>query len=189
MRVILASKSPRRIELLRIMGFSDFTVHPAPEEENTPPGLSPGEAVQHIALQKARTVAGSFGGEDLIIAADTLVYLEGEALGKPADAADAARMLRRLSGNQHTVYTGVALLRGAEIRAAWEATDVFFCTLGEEEITAYVTSGEPMDKAGSYAIQGKGARFVRRIEGDFYNVVGLPVSRLYAMLKDLGIDV
>jgi len=186
MRVILASKSPRRAELLRVMGLRDFTVLPAPGEERVPVGLAPGETVVRIAEQKARAAAALCTPDDLIIAADTLVYLDGVPLGKPADAEEAAAMLRRLSGARHTVYTGLALQRGDRRITDCEATDVFFRELEEAEIAAYVATGEPMDKAGAYGIQTLGCVFVRRLEGDYFNVVGLPLCRLYTMLAQMG---
>ncbi|NLM84514.1 MAG: septum formation protein Maf [Clostridiales bacterium] len=189
-RIILASKSPRRRELLRLLGFTDFIILPAEGEEAA--SGAPGDAVRRIALSKARESLGRFrseGGDDsaLVLAADTLVYLDGAPLGKPADEADAVSMLRRLSGKKHFVYTGVALLcRGTE-RTFFEETAVYFRDMREEEIIGYVKSGEPMDKAGAYGAQGLGAAFIERIEGDFFNVVGLPVCRLSQELKELGI--
>lgn len=190
-RIVLASKSPRRRELLSLLGFSDFLILPA-EGEEAPGRLPPGEAVERIALSKARESLKSYlaaGGsvDDLVIAADTLVYLDGQPLGKPADAEDAKAMLRRLSGRKHLVCTGVALLSAGRERVFHEETAVFFRDLSEEEIEGYVRSGEPMDKAGAYGAQGLGSLFIRRLEGDFFNVVGLPVCRLAQELKELGV--
>lgn len=182
MGIILASASPRRRELLQMLDLGDFNVMPADVDEKLPE-LTPDETVIHIALQKARKVADACSAEDLIIAADTLVYLDGAALGKPETADDAKAMLRRLSGATHAVYTGVALLKNNRELAFAEKTDVFFRDISEEEIETYINTGEPMDKAGAYGAQGKGAMFIRRIEGDFFNVVGLPVCRLVTALR------
>lgn len=187
MRILLASASPRRRELLEMLGVKGLVILPANTDE-TVTGLPPEETVQAIALEKAKAVAGSAAASDVIIAADTLVYLDGGALGKPRDAADAAAMLRRLSGNRHTVYTGVALIQGGRELTFFERTDVFFRALSEEEIAAYIRTGEPMDKAGAYGAQGRGAAFIERIEGDFFNVVGLPLCRLALTLRELGVD-
>ena len=187
MRLILASASPRRQELVKMLGFEDFRILPADIDEEIPE-MEPAEAVRHIALQKARKTAESCRDEDLIIAADTLVYLGREALGKPINESDAINMLRRLSGAEHTVYTGVALkLVGREV-TFFEKTRVFFRELSEDEIRAYVKTGEPMDKAGAYGAQGLGAIFIKRIDGDFFNVMGLPLCRLVTMLRRIGAD-
>jgi len=185
MKIVLASASPRRRELLANLGL-DYTVLPALTEIPPDPSLSPEEAVVRIAAGKARDAALRAPGDALIIAADTLVWLDGVPLGKPADAADAARMLRLLSGRTHAVLTGVALLRGQRLETAAEKTDVTFREMTEGEIARYVASGEPLDKAGAYGAQGRGAMFIRRIDGDFFNVMGLPVCRLSLMLRDFG---
>lgn len=186
-KIVLASASPRRRELLEMLGQTNFLVAPAEtDEEIAYP--DPEETVRNIALSKARKVAGKFSADALILAADTLVYLEGEALGKPKDEAEAKSMLSRLSGARHTVYTGVAAVYdGRELTFA-EKTDVFFRPMTEDEIDAYVASGEPMDKAGAYGAQGLGAVFIERIDGDFFNVVGLPLCRLVTMLRGFGIN-
>lgn len=189
-RIILASKSPRRRELLSLLGFTDFLILPAEGKEAA--SGAPGDAVMRIALSKARESLLRYretGGSDnaLVLAADTLVYLDGAPLGKPIDEAEAADMLRRLSGKKHFVYTGVALLfRGTE-KTFFEETAVCFREMREDEIIGYIRSGEPMDKAGAYGAQGLGAAFIERIDGDFFNVVGLPVCRLAQELKELGI--
>jgi septum formation protein len=170
-----------------MLGVKDLVILPANTDE-TVTGLPPEETVQAIALEKAKAVAGSVAASDIIIAADTLVYLDGGALGKPRDAADAAAMLRRLSGNRHAVYTGVALIQGDKELTFFERTEVYFRALSEEEIAAYIRTGEPMDKAGAYGAQGRGAAFIERIEGDFFNVVGLPLCRLALTLRELGVD-
>ena len=187
MRIILASKSPRRRELLKNLGITDFEVIPAHGEERLVSGLSPEDEVRSIALGKAREVAQACSGDDVVIAADTLVFLDGEPLGKPASRDDAFRMLRALSGRSHSVLTGVAVIRGEDELCECESTRVFFRDLSDDEIEKYVDSGEPMDKAGAYGIQGRGSVFVPRGEGDYFNVMGLPVARLYLMLRQMGI--
>ncbi len=187
MNLVLASASPRRRELLRMLGFKDFKILPADVDEDIPE-MTPEESVRHIALQKARKTAENCRGNDLIIAADTLVFSDGEALGKPKSASDAQDMLRHLSGAGHAVYTGVALsLDGREV-TFFEKTRVFFRELSEDEINAYIKTGEPMDKAGAYAAQGLGAAFIERIEGDFFNVMGLPLCSLVTMLRRFSVE-
>jgi len=188
MAIVLASGSPRRRELLSMIGFHDFLVIPDITAEDVPLGLSPERVVCHIALRKAKNVSLSCGVSDTIIAADTLVYLDDRLLGKPDGPEGAAEMLRALSGKRHTVYTGIALLRGDVHITGSEATFVYFRDIADSEIDAYVSSGEPMDKAGAYGAQGRAAIFVERIEGDFFNVMGLPLCRLFVMLKDFGVD-
>ena len=183
--LILASQSPRRRQLLQHLGFS-FHVEASPFEEVLPEQGHPAEIVQHLALEKARPVSTRHP-EALTLAADTIVVLDDDILGKPIDQTDAVAMLRRLSGRSHTVYTGLALLHPSTDRCfvVFEATQVTFDTLQDEEIDAYVATGAPMDKAGAYGIQGDlGAVFVSRIEGDFYTVMGLPLHRLYRLLQD-----
>lgn len=189
MKIILASKSPRRRELLEMLGFKDFEIIPASGPELSPEGLTPSDTVCGIALGKAREVAKNAEKGALIIAADTLVCLDGEFLGKPKDKEDAARMLERLSGRTHTVYTGVALIKDGEELCEAEASDVLFRELSGAEIDAYIATGEPMDKAGAYGAQGLGALLVKGIDGDFFNVMGLPVCTLGLMLGRLGVDV
>ena len=182
--MILASKSPRRKELLSLI-TEDFCVIPAVGEELLPEGISPERAVILLSRQKAAEIYAQHKGE-LIVASDTVVAAQGEILGKPADKEDAKRMLRLLSGRSHSVFTGVCVIAqdGSEHYFA-EQTIVEFRTLSDSEINAYIATGEPMDKAGAYGIQGKGALLVRRIEGDYYNVMGLPVCRLYELLSSL----
>jgi len=189
MGIVLASGSPRRLELLRMVGIGDFRVVPDKSEEVVLPGLTPGQTVCTIALSKAKNVSHLCGGSDIIIAADTLVYLDGRPLGKPDSMDDATMMLRALSGRWHKVYTGVALLRGEAHLTAAEVTDVRFREISDAEISEYVRSGEPMDKAGAYAAQGRGAVFIERIEGDFFNVMGMPLCRLSMMLKEFGVAI
>lgn len=185
MEIILASKSPRRRELLSLVGFTDFMVIPSDAEENISLP-DPGETVRQIALAKARDVSSRHPSA-LVIASDTLVFLDGQALGKPKDASDAKRMLTSLSGRRHEVFSGVALLKGGDETSFYEKTDVFFRRMTGSEIDAYIRSGEPMDKAGAYGAQGRGAVFIERIEGDFFNVMGLPVCRLVLALSEMGI--
>ena len=189
MKLILASNSPRRQALLRQIGL-DFEIKAAQSEALPDEKLSPAAAVAEIALQKAKDVKRQLGETDkdrLIIAADTMVCLKGALLGKPLDEGQAREMLSNLSGEKHTVYTGIVLLQGEKWLIDTIATDVYFRKLTKEEIYNYVAEGEPMDKAGAYGIQGKAAHFVSRIDGDFYNVMGLPLCRLWEMLKEMGI--
>ncbi len=182
--VVLASGSPRRRELLGQMGIADFEVLPARGEECAPEGLKPADYVTYLACQKAREVA-ALRPDCTVIGADTVVVLDDKVLGKPTDRADAIRMLTALSGRAHEVYTGMAVISGGQERTHAECTKVNFRALTTEEIEAYVDSGEPMDKAGGYGIQGKACVMIRGIEGDYYNVVGLPVCALQQMLKEL----
>lgn len=181
--MILASKSPRRKELLGIIS-EDFKIIPAVGEENIPDGTEPKDAVVMLAKQKAEEIAADHKGE-IIVAADTIVVIDNKILGKPRDEAHAAEMLGTLSGRIHTVFTGVCVFfaDGASESFA-ERTDVEFYPLTESEISDYIATGEPMDKAGAYGIQEKGALLVKRIFGDFYNVMGLPVSRLARVLRE-----
>ena len=187
--VVLASASPRRQELLRMLGVNNLLVVPARGKEQPPEGAGPEEIVKALSLQKAKEVAHQVPADALIVAADTIVWLDGRALGKPHGEAEAADMLRSLSGRQHEVYTGVTLLEGDSCTSTVECSRVFFRPLSEAEIAAYIASGEPMDKAGAYGAQGKGALFVRRIEGDFFNVMGLPVCLLGQMLAAKGVQI
>jgi septum formation protein len=176
MDLILASSSPRRAELLRNAGFR-FRVRSKPVEETRAPGEAPRDYAVRLARAKAR--AAWEDRDEIVLGADTIVVLGDRVLEKPADAADARSMLTTLSGREHTVITGICLLHpGGEIVDS-ESTRVWFVTLDPSEIEAYVQSGEPMDKAGAYAIQGLASKFVERIEGCFFNVVGLPVPRVY----------
>lgn len=183
-RLILASNSPRRRELLQNAGF-EFDVRPSGIEETRLPGEPPEDFARRLARDKALDVARQSIAGSFVLGADTVVAVNGEILEKPVDAADAARMLRTLSGRTHRVMTGVCLVRAPETVMAWthETTSVTFRNLTEEEIGSYVASGEPFDKAGGYAIQGLASRFIPRIEGCYFNVVGLPISLLYEILK------
>jgi septum formation protein len=182
--VVLASGSPRRRELLGQIGIAEFEVLPAKGEETAPEGLTPAELVEHLAAQKASEIAAQ-RPDALVIGADTVVVLDGTVLGKPHDEADAKRMLSALSGRSHEVYTGLAVISNGKIYRHAERTEVAFRALTEEEIAAYVATGEPMDKAGAYGIQGKACVFIRGIQGDYYNVVGLPVCALHELLKQV----
>lgn len=187
MAMILASQSPRRRELLGQMGFS-FTVRPARGEELPHPELTPAQLVEELARQKALEVSAGADADDVVVAADTVVAVDGTVLGKPRDRAHAAEMLSALSGREHTVYTGVAVKRGETLLVEHEATQVRFRPLTQREIDLYIQTGEPMDKAGSYGIQGYGALLVEGIRGDYFNVVGLPICRLGRMLAQVGED-
>lgn len=193
-KLILASVSPRRAEILRNAGF-DFEVVPAHANESRRPNEAATDYVRRLAEEKARMAGGQLSdklaqGSTVIIGADTVVVIDGEILGKPSSAANAREMLRRLSGKTHEVYTGLAVLQGngAAIRTAVETTRVTFAALSEKEIEDYIATGEPCDKAGAYAIQGRGGKFISRIEGCYFNVMGLPLARLYATLRDLNKD-
>jgi len=190
-RLILASASPRRRELLRQAGFA-FEVAPAEVDETYPGGEEPAAFAERLALEKADQVARRFTAKDdvVVLGADTVVVADRELLGKPASADDARAMLRKLSGIAHRVITGVALAApGAGCRAVGhEVTRVFFRPLTDEEITAYVATGEPLDKAGAYAAQGRAARFVTRVEGCYFNVVGLPVALVDRLLREWNRD-
>ena len=187
--IVLASASPRRSELMHMLGFSDVIVHPAQGEEQAPKGASPEETVKALSRSKAEEVAALFGPDALVIAADTIVWLDGEILGKPHSEEQAFAMLRRLSGREHEVYTGVTVLDGEGELCEAERSVVHFRELADEEIRRYIATGEPMDKAGAYGAQEKGALFVRAIEGDFFNVMGLPLCRLGKMLKEQGVSI
>ena len=186
--LVLASQSPRRRELLELMGLHHFLVRPARGEERAPAGLGPGELVEYLSRQKAREVAGRSRPGELILGADTVVELEGRILGKPHSEEEAVEMLLSLSGRSHRVYTGLTLLRGEVCRTEHEVTLVSFAPLSPQRARAYVATGEPMDKAGAYGIQGRGCVLVEGIRGDYYNVMGLPLCRLGRMLEEFGIN-
>lgn len=188
MAIILASQSPRRQELLRLLDV-EFTVRTADIDESMDPARSPEEEVLRVGAEKAKTVAASCGADDVVIAADTIVVVDGHILGKPKDAADAVRMLELLSGREHTVMTGVTVRRGARVESRVVSTKITFRALSRREIEAYVASGEPMDKAGAYGIQGRASIFVRHLEGDYFCVMGLPVCTLAQMLRACGVPV
>ncbi len=177
---MLASRSPRRAELLRAAGI-EFTVRVADVDETPRAGETPREYVLRVAEEKARAVAAN--EHEVVLAADTTVVMGSEIMGKPEDAADAVRMLRALSGRRHEVMTGVCLRQDDEIVRDIATTAVWFAPLSDTEIADYVASGEPMDKAGAYAIQGLASRFIDRIDGSYSNVVGLPVALTYRHLR------
>jgi septum formation protein len=193
--IVLASSSPRRQELLRNAGIS-FSVQPASINETPLPGEAPRECAERLAREKALAVFQS-NPQQCVLGADTIVVVDDAILGKPRDAVDAARMLRLLSGRRHAVITGVCLVGPAasgqssvasqtNMQIASETTLVTVCEISDQEIRDYIATGEPMDKAGAYAIQGMASRWIPRIEGDYSNVVGLPVTLVYRMLQDRG---
>ena len=183
MQLILASQSPRRQQLLQLLRVN-FTVKPADIDEAMDPTLPPQQEVARVSRLKAEATPRDPG--DVVIAADTIVVLGNRVLGKPTDKADAIAMLQALSGRDHQVMTGITVLRDGDAITHTEITDVHFRPLTEDEILSYVETGEPMDKAGSYGIQGYAAPFVEGIRGDYYNVMGLPVCRLQQMLHRLA---
>ena len=183
--LVLASASPRRQELLRNAGIT-FEVQPAHIPENPLPGEAAKDCAERQAREKALAVAVQ-RPHDCVLGADTVVVVEGQLLGKPSDAADAARMLRMLSGREHRVITGVCLVVHGLPSVASETTLVNLSEMIDKEIADYVASGEPMDKAGAYAIQGIASRWIPRIEGDYSNVVGLPVALVFGMLRQAGV--
>lgn len=188
--LILASTSPRRRELLQSLGLS-FTVDAQHTEENVPAGLAPGVVVEMLALRKAQAVADTKKYDGLIIGADTIVVHNGEILGKPAGEKHAKEMLEKLQGDEHYVYSGVAVVnaQNGHAEVTHQKTKVILNPISPEEIEAYVATGEPMDKAGAYAIQGIASIFVAGIEGCYFNVVGLPLERLAYLLKKMGYNV
>ena len=184
--LVLASSSPRRRELLASLGLT-FSVRHADVDESLLPAESAFDAAERLARMKVERVAAE-ALDALVVAADTLVVLEGEALGKPRDRADACRMLSALAGRTHDVVTGVACARGGRVASGRETTLVVFAPMTQAEIEAYAASGEPDDKAGAYALQGIGGLFVERVEGSPSNVVGLPVRLLYRLASELGVN-
>lgn len=184
--LILASQSPRRRELLERIGLQ-FTVHAADIDETMDPADPPQVAVAKLSAKKAAAIGAD--AADIVIAADTVVVLDGAILGKPHDADDAARMLRLLGGRTHRVMTGVTVRRGERSETAVEITDVTFRPLREREIAAYVATGEPMDKAGAYGVQGAASIFVSGLHGDYFNVMGLPLCRTAELLRSFGVEV
>ena len=172
--LILASKSPRRKELMEYIG-EPFEIASAEVDESYDEKLSPSEIVEYLSKIKAMPLKNE---KDIVIGADTVVAIEGKILGKPRDEKDAFSMLKTLSGKPHSVFTGVTLVKGDKVKTFSVETKVYFYPLSDEKIKEYIKTNEPMDKAGSYAIQGKGCLFIEKIEGDYFNVVGLPVSRL-----------
>ncbi len=186
MTIVLASASPRRRELLAQAGLS-FLVRPAETEERFDPAQDAAAEVLRVA--RAKGAAAQRAPDELVISADTVVTLDRRVLGKPNDEAEAKAMLRALSGRRHTVLTGLSVRRGAEEAGVTAATGVWFRDLSDREIDAYVATGEPMDKAGAYGIQGRAAVFAARIDGEYSNVVGLPLCALAGLLARFGIPI
>jgi len=188
-RIILASQSPRRRQLLAQIGLRDFEVLVPQADESYNPVASPEEIVSSISRKKGQAAQALIEDrEALIIAADTMVFLDGLRLGKPQDEADAFAMLSALSGRTHHVCTGVTVCQNSQIETCAETTAVTFRPMLEREINAYIRTGDPMDKAGSYGVQGKAALFVSGIQGDYFNVMGLPLHLLGKMLENFGVD-
>ena len=187
MALILASKSPRRQELLQRMGLTDFKILVPEADESFPDGLTPQQTVEHISRVKALAARELVGEDDIVITADTMVFLDEHRLGKPRDEEDALRMLTALQGRSHTVCTGVTVMQGDHILTQSEPTKVYFRPASEAELRGYIATGDPMDKAGAYGVQTIGALLVERIDGDFFNVMGLPMLRLSRMLGKFGI--
>ena len=187
MNIILASQSPRRRELLKRVGIENFKVIPARGEELATRTLTPDQLVEELSQRKCAEVAAAHP-KDLVIAADTVVSIHNRVLGKPRSEEDAARMLAALSGKLHLVYTGVTVAKEGRTLTQHEVTSVRFRTLTQADIIRYIATGEPMDKAGAYGIQGYGSVLVEGISGDYYNVMGLPVCRLARMLARFGVD-
>jgi septum formation protein len=180
MMLVLASQSPRRAEILRLAGIP-FTVRSVPVDETARDGEKPEAYVCRLAEQKALAIPLQSG--EVILGADTTVVIDGQMLGKPADAAEARHMLEALSGRRHEVLTGICLRWQLELIRDWAVTQVWFAEMSAQEIEEYVASGEPMDKAGAYAIQGLASKFIEKIDGCYFNVVGLPVALVYKHLR------
>ena len=185
MAIILASQSPRRRELMGLLRIP-FTVRVADIDETMDPAKAPFDEVARVSRLKAEATPRK--KQDIVIAADTIVVCEGQVLGKPKDQADAYRMLKLLSGRAHQVMTGLTVLQGEKAVTCTEVADIHFRELSDREINDYIATGEPMDKAGAYGIQGGAALFADRLEGDFYNVMGLPVCRLNLILREFMED-
>ena len=186
--IVLASASPRRQELLHRIGIEEFDIRIPEADESYPANLKPAQIVEHISRKKAEAAAALCSSDEIIITADTMVFLDDLRLGKPADEADALRMLTDLQGRHHTVCTGVTVRQGDRVLTESETTEVYFRPAAKEELLSYIATGEPMDKAGSYGVQGKGALLVEKLHGDFFNVMGLPVLRLSRMLAQFGVN-
>ena len=187
-RIVLASGSPRRQELLNRIGITDFDIRVPQTDEHYPAGLTPAQIVEYISREKADAAAKLCTPEEIVITADTMVFLDDQRLGKPQDEADARRMLSSLSGRTHQVCTGIALWQGGQMRTHCEQTLVTFYDLEPWLVDWYIATGEPFDKAGAYGIQGLGALLVQRLEGDYFNVMGLPLCRLGRMLRAFGVE-
>lgn len=187
MSIILASKSPRRQELFRLLGL-DFTVQTADIDERMDLTLPPEREVARVGAEKASAISRN-NQDAVIVSADTIVVIDGQILGKPKDEADAARMLRLLSGRTHEVLTGLCVRQGSRTEQVVSRTLVTFRPLTDAEIAAYIRTGEPMDKAGSYGVQGFGSLFVSHIDGDFFTVMGLPVCELCRLLRMFDVQI
>jgi septum formation protein len=185
-RVVLASQSPRRRELLTLIGIP-HEVRPADIDERVLPGERPAPHAERLARTKALAIARD-EPDAVTIGSDTIVVVDGDILGKPGDGAEARRMLRRLSGREHVVFTAVAVARGGRVASSVEEVTVGFRELSDAEIDAYVATGEPMDKAGAYGIQGYGATIVERIDGDYFAVMGLALGRMVRLMRELGVE-
>ena len=184
MNVILASKSPRRKEILETMGVQ-FEIDVADVDESVDVCLSPVEAVCEISKRKAQKVAERHGEDEIVISADTVVVIDGKIIGKPKDKEDAFCILKNLSGRTHEVYTGFTVCANGKTKTDFEVTKVHFKELCDDDIRRYIATGEPMDKAGAYGIQQKGNLFVDYIHGDYYNVVGFPISKICVTIREL----
>ena len=191
-KIILASGSPRRKDILNMLGIP-FDVIVSDADESVPEGTAPGEMVKELSLRKAEAVSKNLSGEAIVIGSDTVVYLDNEILGKPKDGADAYAMLEKLSGRTHIVYTGITVIfksdSGEKAVSAVDATEVTFKKLAPENISAYIASEEPFGKAGAYAVQGIGSIFIERINGDFFTVVGMSPKVLSGILESQDIDI
>ena len=187
-KIVLCSGSPRRQELMRRIGIEQFDIRVPQVEETYPAGLNPRETVEYISREKAEAARRLCAEDEIFITADTMVFLDESRLGKPADQADALRMLTALQGRRHTVCTGVTVRQGDRCLTESESTEVFFRPASQAELLGYIATGEPMDKAGAYGVQGKGALLVEGLHGDFFNVMGLPVLRLSRMLERFGVS-
>lgn len=182
--IILASKSPRRRDILEMLELK-YRCAPADTDETLIEGMSPADTVMLFSQRKARAVKGEAENGDVILGMDTMVCIDGVLLGKPADEADAFRMLKALSGKGHNVVTGYTVIYGDKEETGCVSTDVYFRTLSDDEINWYISTGEPMDKAGAYGIQGKGSLFVESIDGDYFSVLGFPVCQVFKTVKKL----
>lgn len=188
MAIILASKSPRRQELMRLLGL-EFTVLTEDVDERMDAALAPEDEVARVSACKAAAVLPQTSAEDVVICADTIVVLDGQIMGKPKDETEAFSMLRRLSGRTHRVLTALTVCHHGECRTELEQTEVTFRKLSDREIRSYIATGDPMDKAGAYGVQGSAAVFVSKLNGDYFNVMGLPLCRLTQRLRDCGISI
>lgn len=188
MKIVLASKSPRRKELLGLLDL-EFEIISADIDETMNPALPVADEVARLSLEKAKATAAHTDSDAVIISADTVVELNGTVMGKPRDREEAFNMLKKLSGNTHNVLSGVTVMQGDKRITKTVTTKVYFRELCDDEILSYISTGESDDKAGAYGIQGRGSKFVQKIDGDYFNVVGLPVCTLSLMLKNFDINI